>query len=59
MWGVRREAQKTSLENLGMGLNTTLPGEAQRIRRTEACDREIKGVFRQKELRSTGWEHGG
>lgn len=36
------------MEKLGIGFNTTLPGKAQRV-----YDRERKGVFRQKELRST------
>lgn len=36
-----------------MGFNTTLPGAAQRTRGTRVYDRERKGDFRQKELRST------
>lgn len=40
-----------------MGFNTPFPREAQRTRGTGVCDRGRKGIFRQKELRSTGWEH--
>lgn len=58
MWGVERGAE-TSLEMLGVGFNTMLPGEAQRSRGTGVCNRARKGIFRQKELRSTAWEQSG
>lgn len=51
--GVQGRGTEESLEKLGVDFNTTLPGKAQRARGTRVCDRERKGVFRQKELRHT------
>lgn len=58
MWDVERGAE-TSLEMLGVGFNTMLPGEAQRTGGTGVCDRARKGTLRQKALRSTGSEQRG
>lgn len=58
VWGIEGFTE-TSLEMLGVGFNTMLPGGAQRTRGTGVCDRGRKGIFRQEEPRSTGWEHRG
>lgn len=54
MW--RREAQKTGLEELGLGFNT-LPGTLQGPELVGQVT-EKEGIFRQKELRNPGWEWG-
>lgn len=54
VWGVEERGAEDKLGKVWVGFNNTLPREAQRTRGTRVCDREGKGVFRQKELRSMG-----